>query len=369
VIGSRRPALALLGLLAVAELTAGCGKKGPPLPPLVLLPEAPADFTAVRRGARVDLTFRVPAANADRSTPADLERIDIYAWTVPAPVDAAEVVQRGIRVATLQVNPPPDEDAPPRDGDAPASEAGRPAGGLEQNAVASFTETLPSGGDPSEYRAYVAVGVNTRGRRGALSPRVAVPLAPAPPAPAAPAIDYDEKAITVSWPPASPADAGSALSYLVYTAGGDAALLTPEPLTDTRFVDEKLVWDQERCYEIRSAEQVEDVRVESEASPATCVTPHDTFAPAPPEGLVAVGSEAAVSLIWNASAEADLAGYVVLRAVEPSIELVPVTPAPIADTNYRDTLPAGSRATYAVQAVDKAGNRSEPSARVTESAR
>ena len=40
----------------------------------------------------------------------------------------------------------------------------------------------------------------------------------------------------------------------------------------------------------------------------------------------------------------------------PGTELVPVTPAPIPDTNFRDTVPSGARVTYAVQAVDKAGN-------------
>jgi len=46
-----------------------------------------------------------------------------------------------------------------------------------------------------------------------------------------------------------------------------------------------------------------------------------------------------------------------------------VTPAPISDTNFRDTVPPDSRVTYAIQAVDAAGNRSTPSERVTETAR
>ena len=39
----------------VGALAAGCGKKGPPLPPLVRLPVAPADLSAERRGGIVDL--------------------------------------------------------------------------------------------------------------------------------------------------------------------------------------------------------------------------------------------------------------------------------------------------------------------------
>ena len=363
-IRARRLRGTVLALACAALAIAACGKKGPPLPPLVLLPTPPGEFSAARRGPRVDLSFRVPNANTDRSTPADLAQVDIYAWTVPAPVSAEEVVRQGTRIGTIRVNPPPDPDEP-----APETPPARTANGLDQNAVATFMETLPSELDASAYRAYVVVGVNTRGRRGALSPRIAVPLVPPPPPTAAPRIEYDEKAITVTWPAVGAEGQEGELAYTVYTAGPEGALLTSSPLTKPEFVEEKFAWDEERCYEIRSVSTVEEVRIESEPSPATCVTPHDTFAPAPPQGLVGVGSEGAVSLIWTPSGEPDLAGYLVLRAVEPSTELVPVTPAAITDTNYRDTVPAGSRATYVVVAVDKAGNRSEPSVRVTESAR
>jgi hypothetical protein len=360
---ARRVRHTVLALACAALVAAGCGKKGPPLPPLVLLPNAPGDFAAVRRGPRVDLTFRVPNANTDRSTPADLARLDIYAWTVPAPVSAEDVVRRGTRVGSLPVNAPPDPDE-----SEPSTP--RPTGtGLEQNAVVTFMETLPSDLDPGAYRTYVAVGINMRGRRGALSPRIAVPLVAPPSAPDAPRIEYSEKAITVSWPPVTVEGDDRTIAYVVYTPGPDGVQVTSSPVSSPEFADESIEWDKERCYEVRSVETVEDVRIESAASPSACITPHDHFAPAPPEGLVAVGSEAAVSLIWTANSEPDLAGYIVLRAVEPSTELVPITPAPITDSNFRDSLAAGSRAAYAVQAVDKTGNRSEPSTRVTESAR
>ncbi len=358
---SRRLRHVTLALAAVLA-TAACGKKGPPLPPLVLLPAAPGELAAVRRGDRVDLTFRVPDANTDRSTPADLARVDIYAWTVPAPVNADDIVRRGTRIGSVAVNPPPDPDEPPPETPAPRGN------GIDQRAVATFAEALPSAADESAYRVYVAVGVNLRGRRGALSPRIAVPLVPAPPAPAEPRIAYDEKAITVTWPLVTSAQ-DRPLAYTVYRPGPEVTALTSRPIDVAEFVEEKFDWDKERCYEVRTAETVEGVRIESDPSPEACVTPRDTFAPAAPEGLVAVGSEGAVSLIWNVSPAADLAGYLVLRAIEPATELVPVTPAPIADANFRDTVPSGARATYAVQAVDKAGNRSEASARVTESAR
>jgi hypothetical protein len=64
-----------------------------------------------------------------------------------------------------------------------------------------------------------------------------------------------------------------------------------------------------------------------------------------------------------------LAGYLVLRASLPGGMLMPVTPAPIQLTMFRDTVPRGARFAYAVQAIDKAGNAGPASAQVEEMAR
>jgi hypothetical protein len=79
-----------------------------------------------------------------------------------------------------------------------------------------------------------------------------------------------------------------------------------------------------------------------------------------------------MNLIWDANAEPDLAGYLVLRGEAPGDSLQPVTPQPIHDTKFTDTtVKAGVRYVYAIVAVDKATppNRSVPSARVEETAR
>jgi len=105
----------------------------------------------------------------------------------------------------------------------------------------------------------------------------------------------------------------------------------------------------------RTAVAGSEITIESAPSPAACVRLVDTFPPAAPGGLTAVGTEGAVNLIWEASPAADLAGYLVLRG-ESDDRLSPVTTAPIADTNFRDPLASGERRVYAVQAVDRAGN-------------
>jgi hypothetical protein len=183
-------------------------------------------------------------------------------------------------------------------------------------------------------------------------------------------VDWDEASITIKWP-AAPESAGDgvALSYNVYAAGDVPLRLTTDAVGEKTFVDKRIEWGAERCYVVRSVEKFAKMSLESEASPETCVTLVDHFAPAAPEGLTIVASEGAMNLIWNPNHEPDLAGYVLWRAILPEGDLKKITPDAIKETTYKDTVPAGARVAYAVQAVDKAGNVSPMSMRVEESAR
>jgi hypothetical protein len=398
----------------------GCGRKGPPLPPIVRVPAAPAEFAAERRGDTVEITLRIPSANTDDTRPANIERVDVYAYTAESNVNAAELVRRGTRIGTIDVKTPRD---PNRtiDPDEPASDLEPLQGaGLDQGTTTElFEELTPDllrGGETSAVaarqqvedgrplvgptvavgsRTYAAVGVSTGGRAGPPSRVEAVPLfrAPAPPSP--PVIAYDENTITVSWSAeraASGPAAGSpeesvknvksvdsvlasrriALSlpvtgFHVYEVGSDQfqTRLTTDPLTAPRFEDRRIEWGAHRCYTVRAVETIAGLSVESEPAPPVCETFADTFAPAAPRGLVAVASEAAINLIWDPATDADLAGYVVLRRAAASGELSAVTSKPIQETTFTDKVEPGAAFIYAIQAIDKAGNKSGPSAEST----
>ncbi len=404
-----------------ALCSAGCGKKGPPLPPLVKLPAAPANVTAERRGDNVTIQFTVPANNTDNTKPANVERVDVYAYTGSPNVRDDDLLKHGTRVGSVPVKAPRDPDNT-ADEDEPADDVDAPEGnGLDQGAIAHVDDRLTAAsripaetgaprrrGDqnaaaplvgPSTVvatRIYASVGVSTRGRHGPLSKRVAVPLVPAPPAPPAPIVTYDEAAITVTWAGDDAPKAGALLpsyplgaspptfAYNVYdiprqgaTTSSRAAApastsgetrLTKSPTTDRTYTDTRMDWGKERCYAVRAIESLGDLNIESEDSAPKCVTPVDTFPPASPKNLQAVASEGAISLIWDANAESDLAGYIVLRGMAAG-ELVAVTRSPIADTNFKDTVPSGVQYTYAVIAVDKYGNKSGRSNTVDETAR
>ena len=295
-------------------------------------------------------------------------------------------------------------------------------------ALPAIDETQPRLGPlvapaPTELprRHYFVISKSPRGRESIPSTPVSVPLEAGSSAPAAPVVTHTASEMTIAWtappdarastfllPPTVKPTAGAnaspsnttpkvvppltakslgfnseATTYHVYevaTATADAAedpyaitvpvAITTAPLTDTEFTIKGVTFDAERCFEVRPVDRVYGVTVIGPASPRTCITPKDTYAPAAPRSLAAIAGAGVINLIWDANAEGDLAGYLVLRGEAPDDTLQPLTTAPVAVTSYRDeTVRPGTRYFYTVVAVDRAGNRSPQSNRAEETAR
>jgi len=353
----------------------------------------------------------------------------VYGFTGPFTANDDQLMKFGTMVASVSVKAPKNPDVTTEPEDA-AEEPELKDEGLDQGAIAQLEEPLtaavytrvtlprdksrpavdeaavdgPLPGPPREVpgRIFMAVGVNTREKRGPSSKRVLVPLVAPPAAPSAPAITYDEKAIALkwapppSWAPVQPAPKEGegllparyigmelpSLTYNVYdvspsvaaaAAATPAALagelrLTKSPIAATAYEDNRMDWDKTRCYAVRAFETVAGQTLESDAAQPVCVTLKDTFPPAAPKNLQPVASEGVISLIWEPNGEADLAGYVVLRG-SAAATLEPITPAPITATVFEDKVAAGTRYVYAVRAADRAGNLSPTSNTVEDAAR
>jgi hypothetical protein len=93
-----------------AMATTSCGKKGPPLPPIVHIPAAIDQITTRRVGNDVLLTMTVPAENVDKTKPADIAKIDIYAYTGTTQPPRAQFLNASTLVATIPVQPPPPDE-------------------------------------------------------------------------------------------------------------------------------------------------------------------------------------------------------------------------------------------------------------------
>jgi hypothetical protein len=145
--------------------------------------------------------------------------------------------------------------------------------------------------------------------------------------------------------------------------------LTPKPTSAPEYTQSGIALGGERCFYVRAVDIVAGVPVRGPASPIECASFADRFPPSAPKDLVAVAVPGGVNLLWEPSAAKDVAGYLMLRGEAGSATLTPLMTAPVAALSYRDeSVRAGVRYVYAVVAVDAAGNRSEESNRVEETA-
>jgi hypothetical protein len=148
--------------------------------------------------------------------------------------------------------------------------------------------------------------------------------------------------------------------------------ITGIPVSTLDFTD-TVEFGRRRCYTVRAVRGIGRSAQIGPPSPPACLTPIDTYAPAPPQALAAFASEGAVDLIWEPNAELDLGGYIVLRGEAAGDTLHPLTAVPIPAARYRDDrAKPGVRYVYAVVAVDTRlplPNVSAESNRVEETAR
>ena len=371
---------------------ASCGKKGPPLAPLHIVPDVVTDVTARRAGDEVRIRFVLPAKNANGPNPVNLAKVEVLAATIGAgamaPPNRVLLNSRYV-VGTIDVEPPAEEGAPAAAED-PRPSAGEPTVFVETLTdvvlTPQFTElppapaavpaapatTAPATAAPAlPVRIYTIRGVARNGRPGPASARIEVPLGELPQPPSSLGVTYDEKALALTWIPPVAAEGAKPPVFNVYTPTGTQPL-NPSPLAAPTFTRSGVEYGKEECFVVRTVEQHGAAHIESVASAPQCVTPVDRFAPAAPRGLVAVGSGGGINLIWEANTDTDLAGYLVLRGEAPGDTLQPVTTTPIQETTYRDTtVTPGVRYVYAIVAVDRATPRnvSAQSPRVEETAR
>ena len=253
-------------------------------------------------------------------------------------------------------------------------------------------------------RFYYLVAQGPRGRASTPTPPVSVPLRAATSPPGGLTLDYTEKGMTLKWtpspeahvPPPPPEDKTAlatkpltppapATAYHVFEAPRNQAplrdayqLRMPTPLSQSPVaaaefgIPGAIEYGVERCFVVRSVDTIGGSMTTGQPSEPGCVTPKDTFPPAPPQRLAAIAGVDVINLIWEPNSEPDLAGYIVLRGTAPGDTLQAITPTPIRETTYRDqSVRAGERYVYAVVAVDNANpqNVSGQSNRVEESSR
>jgi hypothetical protein len=367
-------------LFSIFFFFAGCGAPGDPRPPSPPIPAATLDLTARQDGNGVKLSFTLPSTS-------------ISGDKLSAP-PAVEILR-----GALKPNGSPDS----KSFRVVYTIPGALVDDYRYDGHMRFTDPIApeeTNAHPGSTIAYVVRTRLSQRRASADSNVVSVRIFPVPEPIASIDVRVTESAIELSWQPPAQISAGGLSSpfkgYRVYRSesnplatsaapqvlpqGRGASLPAPLALSETNsYHDTSFVFERTYVYVVRSVIVAEGGELESSESRPVTVTPHDTFPPATPQGLVAAllaGSTPGafvVDLSWSINLETDLAGYRVYRSEQENtrgqlqnLDLLP-TPA-VRDTSVQ----AGHRYWYTVTAVDRAGNESALSApvaiRVTQSA-
>ena len=227
-----------------------CGKKGPPLAPIVHIPAAVEHIEARRRGNDVALTVTVPAKNIDGTIPVDVGRIEVFAFTGTTAPPVSRFIELGARIGTITI-PPQNPDAPPEAAPSP----GTPIPGGPATVVESLTSEalvgMPIPPAPTPKRAlsplpnapaatvetgplrrfYYAVAFSPRGRPGPPSMIAELRLTTLPDPPADVKATFIADSVQLEWEPS-----GGLLGFLLeHALAPELSPLDnplPEPVTE-----------------------------------------------------------------------------------------------------------------------------------------
>ena len=350
--------LACLTLAFLIGGICGCGKRKPPLPPMERVVQR-VDISALQRGDRVVLSWKMPARNAPTESILNISRADVYRLAEPLNSPLAlseeEFAGRSTLIASLKIE---DSDF-----------------GLKPMA---FTDKLEFAGQPVRLR-YALRFVNASGQKAGYSNFLIVePAANIASNPSNLKTEVAQEAITLTWPGPAGNISGNAplnlLGYNVYRSSSEkepAKLLNKTPVNDTTFTDRLFEFNKDYFYFVRSVSVgAEGARLESLESNIVKVTPKDVFPPTSPDAITLGATPTSISIFFANNPENDIAGYRIYRSADPAVDKTNwtvLTKELLTTNTFQDTgVEAGKTYYYYLTATDKAGNVSQPSTVVSE---
>ncbi len=164
--------------------------------------------------------------------------------------------------------------------------------------------------------------------------------------------EIKEEGILLSWKPQERDERGKKVvpvGYIVFKNGKMG-----KPIFTPFYLDSNLQNGKEYKYRVSSLLKTSPPLIMSEKSQQLKIVYRDTIPPSPPPKLEALVSGADVFLQWEKSPSPDVEGYVILRDGK---EISPL----VKGTDYWDRKVEKGKHSYRVLAVDRAGNRSQPS--------
>ena len=338
----------LCGLL----ISASCGKRKPPLPPIERVIQR-AEISGFQRGNKIQLSWTMAARNAADGSLLNISRADIYRLTEPSdsPVNISEeeFASRSTLIATV-----------------PISETDF---GLKQM---TYTDTLNFAGQPARIR-YAIRFVNATGQKAGFSNFLVIqPTAKVAEPPNGLSSIVTQDAIALKWQqPGQNVDGSSPaniLGYNVYRIDEKnlQKALNSAPITSTDFADKTFEFEKNYSYFVRTVSLGSNSEpLESTDSEIIKIQPKDVFPPNAPTALTIAASPNTISIFFASNTENDIAGYRIYRSTDkdlPKTNWNLLTQNLLSTNTFQDlNVETGKTYYYFVTAVDKFGNVSEHS--------
>lgn len=341
--------LVAAALIALAAATlAGCGRKGPPLPPQIRRAETTRDLEVFQEGSEAVLSWSYPSMTSSGGPLPDLESIEVWRASIPLGQDLLGntsedramrnrlLEAQGERIAALDDAALDEATRGPKLVLRDDLAAWRGVHGDEQPVVLWYAvRTICCSGRPSEFS-----------NIGRLVPQ----LPPSPPDELS--AETTREGIRLRW-----LAAGNLKTIVERSSGeGDWVELAPQPLTVSEYLDVRAQQGRRWSYRLRAVRETDaEGRIVGEPGPVLTVDYPDTYPPAAPSNLVCLPEEERIMLRWQ-SIDAT-ASYRVERRVGDG-DWVALAER-IEAAEFDDQSPPVGVLTYAVRAVDHAGNTSE----------
>lgn len=338
-------------------ISAACGKRKPPLPPVERIPQR-IEISGFQRGNQIILQWTMPARNAEDGSVLNINRTDIYRLIEPISssptLSEEDFASRSTLISTIPIS----------DADFARKQL-------------TFIDTLNFAGQPARIR-YALRFANANGQKAGFSNFLLIdPTANIAQVPNSLSLKVSQNFIEVFWKPPAENINGSSpaniLGFNIYRLeeGKEPRLLNKFPVTGDEFTDRTFEFEKNYTYFVRTVSLGSNGEpIESLDSAKVSILPTDTFSPDAPSAVTIAASQNTISIFFATNPEKDVAGYRVYRSIDqnlPKTEWQLLTLQLLNTNTFQDTgVESGKTYYYFLTAVDKFGNVSEPSDIVSE---
>ncbi|MGI8494081.1 MAG: fibronectin type III domain-containing protein [Pyrinomonadaceae bacterium] len=309
----------------------------------------------------MNLSWIMPAGNVSDSSILNINRIDVYRLAEPLnstlSLTEEEFASRSTLIASIPVS-------------------NMDFGRKEFN----YNDPLDFAGQSVRLR-YAIRFVNASGQKAGFSNFLLIePTARISAPPSLLVFKESENAVILSWvAPENNVDGSKPVNLLGYNVYRDSPaqenykLLNNQPVNKNQFTDTFFAFGTTYKYFVRAVSLGGSGEpVESLDSNIVSVTPKDVYAPSAPTAITIAAAPENLSIFFAINPEKDIAGYRIYRSENPNLpksDWLPLTKDLLTTNTFQDTkVESGKVYYYYLTAVDRAGNISEPSEIVSETA-